>query len=506
MTYGQTLATMTSRTRPQRSALYRSHPELVLNLGSCLTVLAIVAIVTFLLMRERANVEQAAVRSARNIVQLIDTDIVRNVELYNLSLRGLIWAAQRPELLTIPPELRHQVLFNQAFSVPLRGDILWLDSNGDVIADSNSTTPRSANFADSKVFQDHRANPGLGLLISQPFKARLGDLDWCIGFSRRISDIHGGFAGVAAGALRLSYFDELFQRLDIGQEGSINLINTNGVLLARHSAVDNRQLVGKDFSQEPNFQRAMKEGKGSFSAASSLDGKERLFTFSRVTDLPLMVVVALSSEEVFASWLRTALVVGAATGVLCLGILWLTLLLGRELRRRQDAEQGLATLAATDSLTNLPNRRRLDQVLRQEWARAKRNARPLSVLMVDVDRFKAFNERHGHQGGDQALRKVAATIQRCIRRPADLAARYGGEEFLIILPETDTQGAHQLAENLRRQIEIQPPYANDVQPVTVSIGVATHAPDCPQHSLDALLRAADEALYQAKHNGRNQVV
>lgn len=265
-------------------------------------------------------------------------------------------------------------------------------------------------------------------------------------------------------------------------------------------------MVGKDFSQEPNFQRAMQEGKGSFSAASSLDGKERLFTFSRVTDLPLMVVVALPTEEVFASWLRTALVVGAATGVLCLGILWLTLLLGRELRRRQDAEQGLATLAATDSLTNLPNRRRLDQVLRQEWARAKRNARPLSVLMVDVDRFKAFNERHGHQGGDQALRRVAATIQRCIRRPADLAARYGGEEFLIILPETDRQGAHQLAENLRRQIEMQPPYANDVQPVTVSIGVATHAPDCPQHSLDALLRAADEALYQAKHNGRNQVV
>ncbi|MGH8464094.1 MAG: diguanylate cyclase, partial [Pseudomonas sp.] len=246
------------------------------------------------------------------------------------------------------------------------------------------------------------------------------------------------------------------------------------------------------------------EVSGTFAGYSSSSGKERLFTFARVADLPLIVIVARSSDEVYASWRRTALLVGAATSVLCIGILWLTLLLGRELRRRHIAEQGLATLAATDSLTGLANRRRLDQVLRQEWARSQRNARPLSVLMIDVDHFKAFNERHGHPGGDDALRQVAAAIDNSIRRPADLAARYGGEEFLVVLPETDLQGAQLLAERIRRNVEALPHYADDSQPVTVSVGIGCYTPNA-QQDLATLLGSADDALYRAKRNGRNRV-
>ncbi|NER60137.1 diguanylate cyclase [Pseudomonas sp. MAFF212428] len=495
---------MPSRPSPQRPSLYRTHPELILNLGSCLAVLAIVAIVSFLLVRERANAEQAASRAARNIVQLIDTDIVRNAELYDLSLQGLIWAIQRPELMRIDGPLRQQVLFNQAFTAPVRGDILWLDRAGNVVADSTSVVPRSANFADSTVFQAHRSNPGLGLVISPPFKARLGGLDWCISFTRRINDAHGEFAGVAAGALRLAYFSELFQRLDIGRDSSVNLLNSDGVMLARHPSMPNDPLIGTNLSGQSNFQRAQALGDGSFTARSSLDGKNRLYTFSRVANLPLLVVVALSSDEVYGSWRRTALVVSIATGVLCIGILWLSLLLGRELRRRHSAEQGLAALAATDSLTGLANRRQLDQVLRREWARAQRSHRALAVLMVDVDHFKAFNERHGHQGGDEALRQVAAAIARSIRRPADLAARYGGEEFLVIVPETELKGVLTLAERIRSSVEALPPFGNDLHPVTVSIGVGLLTPEA-QQDLSTLLGCADDALYCAKRNGRNRI-
>lgn len=495
---------MPSRLPPQRPTLYRTHPELILNLGSCLAVLAIITIVTFLLVREKANVGQAAARSASNIVQLIDTDIVRNVELYDLSLHGLIWAIQRPELASVAAPLRQQLLFNQAFTVPLRGDILWLDRNGNVAADSTSVVPRSANFADSKVFQAHRDNPGLGLVISPPFKARLGELDWCISFSRRINDADGAFAGIASGALRLAYFSELFQRLDIGRDSSVNLFNSDGVMLARHPSLPSDPLIGADLSEQPNFKRAMAQGNGSFTARSSLDGKHRLYTFSRVDDLPLLVVVALSTDEVYGSWRRTALVVSIATGLLCIGILWLSLLLGRELRRRHSAEQGLAELAATDSLTGLANRRQLDQVLRREWARAQRSQRPLAVLMVDVDHFKAFNERHGHQGGDEALRQVATTIAHSIRRPADLAARYGGEEFLVIVPETDLNGVRTLAERIRSSVEALPPFGDDQHPVTVSIGVGLQTPEA-QQDLSTLLGCADDALYCAKRNGRNRV-
>lgn len=495
---------MTLPSRSQRSALYKSHPELILNLGSCLAVLAIVAIVSYLVLRERINVEQSASRAASNIVQLIDSDIQRNVELYDLSLRGLIWAAQQPDLKSLSPALRQKILFNQAFAMPVRGDMLWLDAQGNVLADSTSVPPRQANFADSKIFQAHRQHADLGMVISPPFKARLGDLDWCISFSRRISDANGEFAGVAAGALRLSYFTDLFKRLDIGSDSSINLMNTDGVLLARQSNIAEDAMIGANFADRPNFKRLMADGSGSFASYSGRTGKARLYTFARVADLPLIVVVARSSDEVFESWRRTALLVSCATGVLCIGILWLTLLLGRELRRRHCAEQDLAELAATDSLTGLANRRQLDQVLRREWSRAQRNHRALAVMMVDVDHFKAFNERHGHQGGDEALRKVAAAIARSIRRPADLAARYGGEEFLVVLPETERHGAQVLAERIRRSVEALPLFADDTAPVTVSIGIGCYTPDA-QHDLATLLGSADDALYSAKRNGRNRV-
>ncbi|MBO9549073.1 sensor domain-containing diguanylate cyclase [Pseudomonas sp.] len=491
-------------TRSPRFALYRSHPELILNLGSCLAVLAIVAIVGYLLARERDNVEQSAMRSSSNIVQLIESDILRNVELYDQSLRGLIWAVRHPELLKVAPELRQQILFNQTFAAPVRGDILWLNAKGDVVGDSISIEPRQANFADTPAFLAHRDHPDLGLFISPPFKARLGDLDWCISFSRRISAADGSFAGLAAGALRLSYFNQLFQRLDIGDESSINLLNTDGQLLARQPTRDKDPLIGTNFGDRPNFKRILSERSGSFTARSSVNGTQRIYTFARVADLPLIVLVVHSAEEVFQSWRRTAIVVSVATGVLCIGILWLTLLLGRELRRRHEAERGLATLAATDSLTGLANRRRLDQVLRQEWSRAQRNRKPLAVLMVDVDHFRAFNQRHGHAGGDHALREVASTLQLCIRRPADLAARYGGEEFQVILPETELAGALLLAERVRAQVEALAPFADDAHSVTVSIGVGVYIPGT-QQDLTQVLGAADEALYRAKANGRNRV-
>ncbi|MDD2131527.1 sensor domain-containing diguanylate cyclase [Pseudomonas sp. 17391] len=491
-------------TRSPRFALYRSHPELILNLGSCLAVLAIVAIVSYLLARERESVELSAIRASNNIVQLIESDILRNAELYDQSLQGLIWAVGRKELPEIPGALRQRLLFNEAFVDRKRGDVLWLDKQGNVVGDSTSTVPRKANFSDTGVFQAHLHNADLGLLVGPPFKARLGDLDWCISFSRRISGPDGEFAGLVAGALRLSYFSELFKRLDIGDDSSINLFNTDGQLLARQPTRPQDPLIGTLYAERPNFKRILGERSGSFTARSATHGTSRMYTFAHVADLPLIVLVVHSADEVFQSWRRTAIVIGVATGVLCMGLLWLTLLLGRELRRRHEAEQGLATLAATDSLTGLANRRRLDQVLRLEWARAQRNHKPLAVLMVDVDHFKAFNQRHGHAGGDHALREVAKCIEACIRRPADLAARYGGEEFQVILPETDLAGARLLAERIRSSVAALAPFANDTRAVTVSIGIGLYEAG-PQHDLASVLGDADEALYRAKANGRNRV-
>lgn len=152
-------------TQSPRFAIYRSHPELILNLGSCLAVLAIVAIVSYLLARERESVEQSAVRSSNNIVQLIESDILRNVELYDQSLQGLIWAVGRKELPEVPGPIRQRLLFNEAFVDRKRGDVLWLDKQGNVVGDSTSSVPRKANFGDTGVFKAHQHNANLGLLV-----------------------------------------------------------------------------------------------------------------------------------------------------------------------------------------------------------------------------------------------------------------------------------------------------------------------------------------------------
>ncbi|MDB6143788.1 MAG: hypothetical protein JWP80_2832 [Pseudomonas sp.] len=481
-----------------------SRPEIILIAGSCLAVIAILAIVASLLFRERDSARDFASRSASNIVQLIDADVQRNAELYDTSLQGMIAAWQRPEVAALSPQMRQMVMFDRSTAAPYKGELLLIDKKGDVLADSLSATPRVVNLADRAHFRAHRDNPDLGLLVSDPFKLRTGYRDWCISFSRRMSSPTGEFLGIASGAMRLKYFNDLFKTLTIGSDSNVNLISSKGLLLARQPMPAGEDLIGKDFSQKPNFKRFLSEVNGSFTAVSSLDGKERLYTFSRVGDLPLVVVVGQSVDEVYSIWRRNALLMGGATSILCLGMLWLAFLLCRELRLRQNAEHDLADLAATDGLTGLANRRTLDQVLNTEWTRGLRSGKPMSLLMIDVDHFKAFNDRHGHHGGDEALRNVATVILESIRRPGDLAARYGGEEFSVVLPETPLNGAQVIAENIRRAIEAMPPFANDQQPITVSIGLASqviHPGDTPA----ALTKLADKALYQAKRNGRNRV-
>lgn len=495
---------MTLLTSRPRFIFLPRRPEHVLRLGSALATVAIVAIVAFLLVRERVGTERAAARSAANIVQLINTDVLRNASLYDTALEGIINTVQNPQFERIPTSLRHQTLFDRAITAPFRGDLLWVDAAGDVRADSVSSVPRHFNFSHDPTFIAHRRDSNPALTISPPFMDHIGNLGWCISFSRRISSPTGQFLGVASGALRLSYFEELFQNLRMGDNSSVSLVSLDGIVLARQPELPGRPLVGQDLSHRPNFQRILRETSGSFSATSSQDHLKRLYTFSRVGNLPLIIVVALSSDVVYAPWKRTALLIGSATGLLCLGITWLTILLCRELRLRHKAEAELAALAATDSLTGLANRRSLDQALNKEWAGALRYDRWLSVLMIDVDHFKAFNERHGHQGGDEALRNVAAAIHSSIRRPADIAARYGGEEFMVILPDTHLDGAIIIAENIRRTVELQPPFANDQRPITVSIGIGTQRART-SHALTGLLGEADTALYQAKHRGRNQV-
>lgn len=176
-----------------------------------------------------------------------------------------------------------------------------------------------------------------------------------------------------------------------------------------------------------------------------------------------------------------------------------------ELEKKNKELQRLSSL---DGLTGIANRRRFDEYLEQEWLRAARGNKTLSLILTDIDHFKTYNDNYGHQGGDEVLRRVAQAIESGAHRPGDLVARYGGEEFAIILPDTEPAGAASVAEAIRQSVvrlDIPHGFSTAADHVTLSLGVASIIPR--EGGLPAtLIEAADEALYEAKHSGRNRYV
>ncbi|MEX3775754.1 diguanylate cyclase [Pseudomonas sp. MYb118] len=172
-----------------------------------------------------------------------------------------------------------------------------------------------------------------------------------------------------------------------------------------------------------------------------------------------------------------------------------------------DTNLVLQRLMNSDGLTGLSNRRHFDEYLELEWRRSLRDQSQLSLLMIDVDYFKTYNDSFGHLEGDEALRKVANAIRDASARPSDLPARYGGEEFALVLPNTSPGGARLVAEKLRQTVAaLKIPHIAPTEgsSLTISVGLSTMTPQ-PGSDCRQLISAADKGLYQAKHNGRNQV-
>lgn len=178
------------------------------------------------------------------------------------------------------------------------------------------------------------------------------------------------------------------------------------------------------------------------------------------------------------------------------------------LEELQQADAKLRRQSDIDGLLGIANRRTFDETLAQEWARALRESSQLSLLMIDVDYFKNYNDTYGHQAGDRCLQQLAAAITRVLKRPGDLVARYGGEEFGVLLPHTDAAGADEMAREIQNAVALLaiPHGASRASDqVTVSIGIHTVVP-APEVALDTLIRSADSALYRAKQGGRNRRV
>jgi diguanylate cyclase (GGDEF)-like protein len=471
---------------------------IVLGLAVTLGFSAIFAVILWdMARRDRSK----ALDGAANLVATIASDISRNIQLYESSLEAVIEGLKLPDIDKIDPELRRLVLFDRAATAKDLGAILVFDKDGNIVIDSRSGEPVATNHAHRDFFQIHKERADVGLYISRPWISLRGK--YLISLSRRLSNPDGSFAGVVAGTMRLSYFHDQFRKVNLAENDTLTLISAGGVVLMRSPF--KIESIGIDIGNSFVWKKFPAAESGSYETASAIDGIKRVYTFQRIGEYPLLVINGLSLRTIYAGWWQEALLIGSLILALCAVNIVLIVSLARELRRRTEAEHELAVIATTDSLTGLYNRRRLDEVVASEWLRARRVNSPVAMLMIDVDCFKAYNDKYGHQAGDRALAAVAECIAMSANRPADLCARYGGEEFAVLLPGETVEGAFEIAERVRGNVlSLRASQHQDPEMVpTVSVGVASMVPDGGLTLCD-LIKAADGALYEAKRNGRNR--
>ncbi len=454
-----------------------------------------------MLLDLRQDAWDKAEQTSRNLLQVIERDITRNVEIIDLTLRAVVDNLKAPGVAEASPELRQLVLFDRAATARDMGAMFVLDENGDSVFEAAQAPARKVNYADRDYFQAHKARGDLGLYISRPLHSRLTGVRMVV-LSRRINKPDGGFGGIVLATLKLSYFNSLFDQIGLGRDGAINLYLRDGTRVMRHPYNDAD--IGVNIAGSPNFDRFVRERYGAFVGMSVRDGVERHYAFTQVGDLPLVLNVALSTREIEAAWRTKALVITAVVLALCGLTVFLSLLFGRELRRRAAMQAELARLSLTDVLTGLPNRRRFEQDFGRVRKSALRTGKPLSLLVVDADHFKRYNDRYGHAVGDEVLKGLARHLSASVHRPDDLVARVGGEEFVVLLPDTDAAGAMRIAAKVHASVaELSVPSAGiGAGAVTVSVGLAVDAG--VGHDMGDLYRRADAALYEAKAGGRNR--
>ena len=482
---------------------------------ACLLVLGFA--VSFILASRKTQLTEAEVANT-NIARMIAVQVESTLKTASIALAD---AAERVETDGITDGALRRLEVHLAEIVNTSSELHGLfvyGADGSWLATSLSR-PAKGNNSDREYFGYHRANPGREFHVGPPIKSRSTGV-WVIPVSRRINQPDGSFGGVALVTLKVNFFERIYNELDVGKTGTVLLALNEGILVYRRPF--DERLIGKDISQGPVLQALSTGSAGSSVLVSKIDGIERLYSYRRVDSFPFIVAVGRTKDELLAQWQRSSTMIGVAALLICamfallatklISQIFIRDSLDKKLRAHSDdLEQdnlGLQVLAHTDKLTNIANRLMFDSILEREFKRAQRGDDYLSLILLDVDFFKKFNDRYGHLAGDAVLRSVGRVLSEQVIRAGDLAARYGGEEFVVILPSTDRTGAMAVAERIREAIlALEVAHTDSAGgKVSASFGVATFAPGKdPARSPADVINRADQQLYEAKRGGRNRV-
>ncbi|HEX7983836.1 MAG TPA: diguanylate cyclase [Duganella sp.] len=265
-------------------------------------------------------------------------------------------------------------------------------------------------------------------------------------------------------------------------------------------ALDGEKALEIALAQQPDLilLDAVMPGMDGYAVCGALRGSPRL------QDIPIIFVTALSQPEDETRALEAG-AVDFISKPFNIAVVRARVRSQLTIKRQADA---MRELSLTDGLTGVANRRHFNDTMLAEWRRCARAGMPLSVIMIDIDHFKLYNDHYGHQAGDACLQQVSAAMKGCAARPQDMLARYGGEEFILLLPQEGAEGTRVVAGRIMDEVrKLNLPHAaSPTAPhVSISMGLATAMPPLDSHDPSAVIRAADARLYHAKQTGRNRL-
>ena len=447
--------------------------------------------------RERtiAEVARVAVHQSQLISSLFgDTFLATDYILRDIVGHAELALARKTSLVALAPLLEEKLLTVRGLT-----DLVLLDENCSFVA-----IGKFKQLAGTKSRQRFCAAPnhppGQSLHIQYMPAEKSANGKPVVLMSRVIASPQGQMQAAAMAVMELNYAQHWIEDFAVEGHDVQTILDTDGIILARNPPLPDG--LGKRIATPPG-QPAFDQVSGthSFTASSPLDKQERVFGLTRLERFPFITIVGYDKARALEGWQQRAW--QFSFGFVVLVLLLFALIRAYLLSVRQGA--AMYKLATTDALTGIANRRQLFELGERETRLALRYGKPLAVLMLDIDLFKKINDRWGHPSGDNVIRNTA-DLMRDMLRTVDICGRLGGEEFMAILPETDSQGAHTLAERLRLAIEAsEAARADDGQAIryTVSIGIAVLSP--ADTGFETILQRADSALYQAKEAGRNRV-
>lgn len=484
--------------------------------ATSLACILLAALATWYILHSRQNQIDQTETATSNVARMVGAQVETAMKTTSLALANVVERVEHDGTSPAALERLQGHLIDLTRTTPELHGLFVYGVDGTWLATSLQEAAVHGNNSDRDYFQYHLDHPGRDIHIGHPVRSRSTG-KWVLPISRRINQPDGSFGGVALVTLRVDFFERIYDELDVGRTGTVLLALADGTVVYRRPFDDS--LIGTNLAHGAVFKAIANNRAGSDFLIAKVDNVERLYSYRRVDDFAFVIAVGQTKNELLANWKRSSfLIAGMAALIGGVFALFATKLirqffirdrLDEKLRAySQDLQRdniGLQQLAHTDKLTQLANRRRFDDTLEHELQRAQRGNTPLSLILLDVDFFKKYNDRYGHPAGDACLQAVARVLAAQAGRNDDLAARYGGEEFAVILPHTDVAGALAVAERIRAGVQAIGLRHEDAPlgVVTASLGVAALVRQ--DAGVAELLARADRHLYLAKEAGRNRV-